>query len=311
LDGKAVVLLLSCCTLWGLNQIAVKLALPEVPPLTQLAIRCSGAAVLVLLWAALRQVPMGVNDRTLRPGVLAGTLFAAEFACIFVGLQFTSASRMTVFLYLAPFVVALGMPFIARHERLSALQWLGLAVAFCGVAVAFSEGLSAPAVGPRQWWGDALGILAAVLWGVTTLVVRASSLAGAAPEKTLAYQLGISGLLISAVVLAGPLPLWVDAARALSPLSIASLVFQTVVVTFASYLVWFWLVRHYAATRLASVTLLTPVAGLIFGVLILSEPLTPQLLAALSTVVVGLLLINRASAKPPAHPSNTTPNGDP
>jgi uncharacterized protein GlcG (DUF336 family) len=69
--------------------------------------------------------------------------------------------------------------------------------------------------------------------------------------------------------------------RPLSALAIGSLVFQTVVVAFASYLAWFWLVRHYPATRLASFTLLTPVAGLLFGVLLLSEPLTVPLLTGL------------------------------
>jgi drug/metabolite transporter (DMT)-like permease len=197
---------------------------------------------------------------------------------------------MVVFIYLAPFVVALGMPLIARGERLSALQWIGLATAFSGVAWAFAEAFSPTAAAPpRQWLGDALGVTAALLWGATTLTIRATPLSGAAAEKTLLYQLAVSGLLLA---LAAPLageswPLrW-------SALSLGSLVFQTVIVTFASYLTWFWLVRHYPATRISAFVLLTPVFGLAAGVTLLGEPLTMRLVVALLAVVTGLLLVNR------------------
>lgn len=289
LDAIAITVLLTCCTLWGLNQVAAKVAMADIPPLMQAGVRSLGAAVLVLLWARWRGVPMFAADATLRGGLIAGSLFAAEFACIFLGLQFTTASRMAVFIYLSPFVVALGMPFIAHSEKLKPVQWLGLTAAFAGVAIAFAEGFHAPAAGERQWLGDALGIAAAALWGATTLAIRASRLATAPPEKTLAYQLAISGVLLALAALATG-ERW---PAVMAPLSAGSMVFQTVIVTFASYLAWFWLVRHYPATRIASFTLLTPVAGLAFGVLLLDEPLTLRLLIALVAVATGLVLVNR------------------
>ncbi len=290
LDTLAVSLLLVCCTLWGLNQVAAKVALADVPPLTQAALRSLGAALLVLVWARWRGIALFGRDLTLRGGLLAGVLFAAEFACIFVGLQYTSASRMVVFIYLSPFVVALGMPLVARGERLRAGQWIGLAAAFAGVAWAFAEGFAPSAdAPPQQWFGDALGLGAAVLWGATTLVIRGTQLSSAAAEKTLLYQLALSGVLLAvAAPLAGEA--W---PRTWSAVSIGSLLFQTVIVTFASYLMWFWLVRHYPATRIAAFTLLTPVAGLGAGVLLLGEPLTTRLVIALLAVVLGLVLVNR------------------
>jgi drug/metabolite transporter (DMT)-like permease len=290
LDALAVGLLITCCALWGLNQVAAKAALAEVPPLTQAALRSAGAALLVLCWAKARGMTLFERDATLRGGLLAGALFAGEFACIFIGLQFTSASRMVVFIYLAPFVVALGMPLIARGERLSTLQWLGLAAAFAGVAWAFAEAFSPTATAPpRQWLGDALGVAAALLWGATTLAIRATPLSTASAEKTLLYQLAVSAALLA---LAAPLageswPLrW-------SGLALGSLAFQTVIVTFASYLTWFWLMRHYPATRISAFVLLTPVFGLAAGVTLLGEPLTLRLIVALAAVVLGLALVNR------------------
>jgi drug/metabolite transporter (DMT)-like permease len=293
LDALAIALLVVCCTLWGLNQVAVKLALAEVPPLTQASLRSLGAALLVLAWSRWRSLSLFDRDLTLRAGLAAGALFAAEFACIFIGLQFTTASRMVVFLYLSPFVVALGMPLIARAEHLSSLQWLGLGVAFAGVAWAFAEGFAPDAKAPpKQWLGDALGLAAAVLWGATTLVIRATRLGSVLAEKALLYQLAVSGSLLwlAAVAAGEPWP------RQWGVVTIASLGFQTVIVTFASYLAW--LVRHYPATRIAAFTLLTPVAGLAAGVLLLNEPLTARLVVALCAVVVGLALVNRRQDGP-------------
>ena len=196
---------------------------------------------------------------------------------------------MVVFIYISPFVVALGMPLFARSERLSPLQVAGLVVAFAGVAWAFAEGFSQQAAGPRQSLGDGLGVLAGVFWGATTLAIRGSRLGQASAEKTLFYQLAISGVaLLVAAASAAPPP-----HANLSWLAWGSLGFQTVVVSFASYLVWFWLIRRYPATRLASFTMLTPLFGLVLGALLLGEPVTARLVIALVTVATGILIVNR------------------
>jgi drug/metabolite transporter (DMT)-like permease len=293
LDGVAVITLVTCCALWGLNHSITKLTLEHLPPLLQAGLRSLGAALLVALWARWRGHSLSMRNGTLTGGLLAGTTFALEFACIFVGLQFTQASRMIVFIYLAPFVVALGMPLVARSERPTALQLLGLGVAFSGVAWAFAEGLTDSA-GPGQaqrWIGDALGLLAALLWGANTLTIRASRLATASPVQTLFYQLAVSGpLLVAASLLEGEV--WPAPGRlGLKPWLLMG--FQTVVVTFASYLVWFWLLRRYPAMRVSAFTLLTPLFGLLAGVLLLGEPLTLRLGVACAAVVLGIALVNR------------------
>ena len=292
LDAFAVVTIVFCCFLWGLNQVAAKAAMPEIPALWQAAARSIGGTVLVWLWAVSRGTPLFDHDGTLPGGLLAGVLFAAEFFCIFIGLQFTTASRMVVWIYIAPFIVALGMPLIAHSERLNPLQAAGLVLAFAGVAWAFSEGFSQPH-GPKQWLGDALGVLAGVLWGATTLAVRATRLGQASAEKTLLYQLAVSAvLLLAAAVLSGaPLP------QKVSTLAWMALLFQVVIVTFASYLLWFWLVRHYPATRLSAFTMLTPVFGLLLGAVLLSEPVTGRLLFALATVAAGIFIVNRVKPR--------------
>jgi drug/metabolite transporter (DMT)-like permease len=303
LDALALTVILACCATWGVAQVAAKVTLTEVPPLLQSGVRSLGAALLLLAWSRARGLQLGRpadappgRSPTRGPGLLAGLLFALEFGCIFVGLQYTTASRMVVFLYLAPFVVALGMPLIARNERLSAGQAAGLVLAFSGVVWAFAEGFTRPAAGPLQWLGDALGIAGALLWGLTTLLVRGTRLSSALPEKTLMYQLLVSGVALTAASVVSS-EVW---PRALSLQVSLLMLFQIAVVTFGSYLAWFWLVRHYPATRVSAFTLLTPLFGLLAGVLLLGDPLTLRLLVALAAVCAGIALVNLATRPAPA-----------
>ena len=288
LDGTAVLILLGCCLLWGLNQVAAKAALTEIGPLWQAALRSGVAGLLVWGFAAARGIALFGRDGSLKGGLLAGLLFAAEFACIFLGLQYTTASRMVVFIYLAPFVVALGMPLISPSEKLSLRQTVGLLIAFSAVAFAFGEGLQSSGK-PLQWIGDALGVAAALLWGGTTLAIRGTKLSSASAEKTLLYQLAISAVALAAgaAVSGEGFPI------AWSWRLLGLFGFQAVIVSFVSYLLWFWLIRHYPATKLSSFTLSTPLFGLLAGALVLAEPITPRLMLALAGLAAGIVMVNR------------------
>ena len=192
LDALAITLLIVCCAVWGGQQILIKTTVAEVPPLWQASIRTAGAVLLLRLWCRWRGVPLFQRDGTLGAGLLAGLLFTGEFVGIYIGLQNTSASRLTVFLYTAPFWVALLLPRWVPAERMRLLQWTGLAIAFAGVVLAFSESFGHST--SAQLRGDALGLAAGMLWGLTTLVLRTTRLATASPEKTLFYQVGIAAV---------------------------------------------------------------------------------------------------------------------
>lgn len=289
LDALAVSLLIACCLFWGFQQILIKATVAEVPPMWQASLRFVGATALLLGWCAWRGVALFARDGTLWPGLLAGALFAAEFACIYLGLRETTASRLTVFLYTAPFVVALLLPRFVPAERLSGWQWAGLAIAFLSVALAFAEGFGVAGAPATQWRGDALALAAGCLWGATTLVIRASAMGRAGAEKVLLYQVAVTALVMPLLSLA----LGERWSLSYSALAWGSLALQTVVGAFASYLAWMWLLAHYPATRLSSFTFLTPLAALVFGVTLLDEPLTARLVLALAGVGLGIVLVNR------------------
>lgn len=288
LDSLAVTLLLASCLFWGFQQILIKTTVPEVPPLWQASLRFGGATVLLWLWCRWRGVALFARDGTLRAGLLAGLLFTGEFTCIYLGLRDTTASRLTVFLYTAPFVVALLLPRIVPAERLRPLQWVGLVIAFAGVALAFGEGFLAGSTA-RQLRGDAMALAAGVFWGLTTLVIRGSKLATASAEKTLFYQVAVTTVVAPMLSLA----LGEQWSLAYSTYAWVSIGLQSAIGAFASYLAWMWMLRHYPATQMSSFTFLAPLFALVFGVVLLKEPLTAQLVVALAGVATGIVLVNR------------------
>jgi drug/metabolite transporter (DMT)-like permease len=299
LDALAIALLVACCLFWGFQQVLVKATLPEVPPVLQAAIRFMGATALLWAWCHHRGVALFERDGTLRAGLLAGVLFCGEFVCIYVGLQHTTASRLTLFLYTSPFWVAVLLPLFVPTERLRAVQWLGLGLAFAAVAFALQDGLrSHNGSSDAPTWqglpvgvllGDGLALASGVLWALTTVVIRATRLASISPEKLLYYQVTMSAVLLP-FVSAALGEVW---QFNVSAFAWGSLAIQTVAGAFASYLVWMWLLRHYPATRLGSFVFLTPVFAMVFGALWLGETVSTHTLAALVAVAAGIVLVNK------------------
>jgi drug/metabolite transporter (DMT)-like permease len=297
LDTLAVALMVVLSALWGFQQVAVKLAAPGISLVMQGALRSAIAAALVLAWAQWRRIPLWRPDGTLVPGLLAGVLFAGEFALIYAGLGHTTAARMVVFVYLAPVLTALGLSLFVPGERLTPIQWTGVALAFGGIVVAFGEGFTTDRT---TLLGDMFGLGAAIGWAATTVLIRATRLARVAATKVLFYQLAVSAALLPLVSLALREPGIV----ALTPITIASLAFQSVVVAFASYLTWFWLLTTYLAGRLAVFSFLAPLFGVAFGHLVLGDRITLAFLAAAALVGAGIALVNVRGA-PPAEYSQT------
>ena len=291
LDALAISLLLGCCLFWGFQQVLVKATIPDLPPVFQAAIRFAGASALLWLWARWRGVRLFERDGTLAAGLLAGSLFAIEFACLYAGLQYSAASRLTVFLYTSPFWVAVLLPLFVTAERLRPVQWLGLGLAVAAVVFALRDGLGASSH-PDQWLGDLLALSAGMMWGLTTVVIRGSRLTRVSPEKLLSYQVSVSTVTLPVLsLMLGERWVW-----QFSSFATTSLVLQTVVGAFASYLAWMWMLGRYPATKISAFVFLTPVFALLFGTLWLNEPVTLNLIASLSLVAVGIVLVNRKPA---------------
>jgi drug/metabolite transporter (DMT)-like permease len=286
LTPGAVALMLLLCLSWGFNQIAVKLVLPDVPPMLQALSRSVGALPVLLIIAWVRGVRLFARDGTLWPGLSAGLIFGIEFVLIYRGLTLTSASRAVVFLYTAPFFVALGSH-VFLGERLRASQWGGLALCFAGVALAI--GVPQANVDANVLFGDLLIVGGGALWAATTLLVKATALIKAPAEKSLGYQIALS---IPILTFAG----WITGEKITHVprlLSLSLLAYQAFWVVGLTFTLWVALVKAYSASKLSAFTFITPLFGVVASYFIMHDTLTLAFGAAALLVIAGLYLVNR------------------
>jgi drug/metabolite transporter (DMT)-like permease len=289
LDPLAAVIVTVLCLSWGLNQVAIKLAIHDIPPLVQALVRSLGAAIIVFAWMRWRKLPIFAHDGSLQTGLLCGVFFGLEFICIYHALNYTTATRAILFLYLAPFFVVVGIRWVMPADRFSSRQWIGLILSFAGMLLAF--GVPTPALDPRQIVGDLLSVAAALFWAMTTLLVKASRMSRISAEKMMMYQLAVSvPMLIGASWLVGER---MDLTTVPSAVALASVAYQTLYIVPVTYVIWFALIVRYSASRLSAFSFLTPLFGVAAGYLVLGDPLTPAFALAVLLVMAGLALVNR------------------
>lgn len=289
LDQTASSLMIVLCMVWGLQQVILKMAASDISPLMQIALRSGLAALLLLPLVLLDQKSQLMNPKNVKAGALVAVLFSLEFFLLAQALQLTSASHAVVLLYTAPIFVALGLHWKLPSERLTILQWTGIGIAFIGIVVTFirPQQIGVNTFQQQMLWGDLYALAAAIAWAATTVTVRLSSLAQAAVTQTLFYQLAGSFILLLglAFFMGQAVVQW-------TPLVIGSLTFHTLIVSFASFLAWFWLLRNYLASRLGVFSFLTPLFGIIFGVWLLDENIEANFIFGTALVLLGILVVS-------------------
>lgn len=285
-DTTAASLMLLFCVVLGFQQVAIKGVAEDISPLVQVGLRSAMAGMLVGALAYWRGIRWIDARRHWMPGLLVGLGFAAEFAFVAWGLTYTLASHMSVFLYTAPIFAALGLHLWVPGEQLSIRQWWGVGLAFAGMVIAMAP---SGAYTMDILIGDAMGLLAGLSWAATTVVIRRTSLSEAPAELTLSYQLSVAALLLLPVtVISGQL---MDAQ--FSSMAVASLGFQTLIISFAALLLWFTLLRRYRASQLGVFSFLAPLFGVLFGTLLLNESLSINFLIGGGVILVGIILVTR------------------
>jgi drug/metabolite transporter (DMT)-like permease len=287
LDATAIASMAALCLIWALQQIVLKATAGEIAPLMQIALRSGIASVLVWLVMLARGERLSLADGSWRAGLAVGLLFALEFLLLGESVRHTNASHLVVFLYTAPIFAALGLHWRLPEERLRPAQWLGILLAFGGIALTFFGRRAADTGASGMLLGDALAVLAGLAWGATTVLVRCTRLSKAPATQTLLYQLAAAFvLLLGAAFALG------ETTFTATPLAWRVLAFQSLIISFASYLAWFGLLRRYLASQLGSFSFLTPVSGIALGAWLLGEPIEPGFLAGALLVLAGIVLVS-------------------
>lgn len=284
IDMRAAAVMAVLCLIWGTQQVTIKSAAAQMSPILQLGVRSALAAMATLGLAAARGELRAMTRATVLPGLAVGVFFGLEFVFAGEALRRTSASHVTVYLYCAPLMIAFGLGLVHRDERLRPAQWLGVALAFSGVALTFL-GRGDPGLYPAMRLGDALALAGAASWAITAIVLRGSRLADAPATITLFYQLVGAGLLATTTALTlGETVVHADAVLALS------LVWQIAVVAFGSYLTWFALLRRYSATRLGVLSFQTPVFGVAAGIILMGDRIDGGFAIGACMILIGIVV---------------------
>lgn len=287
LDATALGLMVLLCLIWSMQQIALKATAADFSPVLQIALRSGIGALLVGSLMLSRRERLTTSHGIWKVGCLAGGLFALEFLLVGEAVRHTSAGHVVVFLYTAPVFAALGLHWKLPNERLAPLQWFGVGLAFAGIAVAFLLGDNNEADIGSTVWGDFLALLGGAAWGATTVLVRTTGLSSLPATQTLLYQL-LTGfaLLLPLAMLTG------HTVFNPTPLVWLSLGFNALIVSFASFLIWFGLLRRYLASRLGVLSFLTPLFGVALGVWLLAEPIEPGFIAGALLALTGIVLVS-------------------
>ena len=286
IDAFGGAVLLSFSLLMGLNQVMIKLVNAGLQPVFQAGLRSAFAFLPVLAFALLERRRLSLTDGSLWPGVLCGTFFAVEFMLLFQSVEYTSVARVSVFFYTMPFWVAAGAHFMIPGERLTRVRALGLALAVAGVALALLRNAS-PA-GPHALFGDLLSLIGAMFWAGIVFMARLTKLSRSSPEMLLLYQLAVSAVILLAVA-----PGFGPVIREMTLALAGIFAFQVIAVVCFGFLAWFWVLKIYPASDMASYSFLAPVFGVLFSWLILGEEISWAVIAALALVAAGIYLVNR------------------
>jgi drug/metabolite transporter (DMT)-like permease len=285
---SAGLLLALLCLLWGAQSVSIKFSNQGVPPLMAAALRSLVAGALVWAYAGIKGRKVAFPRGQARHALMIGILFGLEFLFLYWSLVYTPVSRSLIFLYTHPFWVALGAHLFLIGDRLSPVKLFGLVLAFIGVVAVFQ--VRSPELPPQYWIGDLMALTAAMSWAATTLYIKYIAVTVELDHiQTLFAQLSYSVPLLALGSVLFELPATLD----LSRMVLASLFYQSVVVAFASYLAWFWLIHRHTVSRLAAFTFMAPLFGVILGGLVLDEPLALSVWIGLACVAGGLYAVNR------------------
>lgn len=288
---RPVVTLLVLAMVWGANMAFVKLAQRQVTPLFMCGIRSLVATICLYLWMKYKREKIFPSKVLAWHGAVVGLLFGGEFAFIYVALKFTTASSTYILLYTAPFFAAIGAHVCLKGDRLSINKLLGLIIAFLGVAILLRGSL-------KFVWstlkGDVFALTGGFLWGMTSVYVKRFLADKAKPTQVLFYQLYFSTPLLFAMSFL----LEENYIMGFSSLTLYSILYQSIVVAFISYLCWFRLINSYQVSILHAFSFFTPVFGVIIsGILMLKEPLRLNTLVALIMVSIGTMISNMPSKR--------------
>ena len=289
-DFLAASFLIIFSILLGLNQVMVKLVNEGMHPVFQVALRSTFAIFPILIYCYILKKKIIINNGSLIPGIIAGILFAIEFIFLFTALDYSTVTRVSLIFYTMPVWLTLAAHFLIENDKLNLNKILGLIIALVGLVLAVYE----PTTGydTSQFYGDTYSLLASLCWATKAIMLKTTRLSKSTPETQLLHQLVVSGIILL------PLSMQLnDYVRNINLDLILIFSFQVIVIMCMGFIGWLWIMSKYSASSTSSFAFLTPIFGVLFGWLIMDDPINEQIYLSLFFTCLGIYLINKKGSK--------------
>ncbi|MBI5650270.1 MAG: EamA family transporter [Chloroflexi bacterium] len=286
-------MLIALGSIWGASYLFIKIGGAEIPPFTFVTGRALIAALALLVLLRARGESLPLNRRALKLFAVMGILNGAiPYTAITWGELSISSGLTAILVATVPLFTVIFAHWFTHDERMTPGKLIGIAIGFVGVVILFAPALQQHA--QKEFFGMFAIIIASASYGGAFIVVRKFML-GFSPAAASAGQL------LAGAIYMLPLSLLFDNPLALRPSfgALASLITLALFGTSVAYIIYYWLVEHTGATRASLVTYISPFTGVIWGALILSEPIEWQALVGLALIIAGIGLVNRKPA--PSH----------
>jgi len=284
MDARGAALAIFLCLLFGSNALAIKLSLFGLSPYACVTIRFLIASIIILVYARVKKIPLGLSAPEWAHAVAMGVIFGLQMAVFYVGITYTTVSHAGVLMNTQPFFVAIMAHFLLPDDRLTLRKISGIVLAFIGVSVLFS-GHGSTSSG--NLLGDALIMGSSFLWAAQTIYIkRFTDHWHSIPLVLHPMVLSIFIFLVFYLIFEGHTVQTIDTTVLLS------LFYQSVIVAGYGYIGWTELLLKYKATHLSVFVFTMPIVAVVLGIIFMGDPFSMKLLASLLLVAVGILIVN-------------------
>lgn len=292
---NASLFIIFLCILFGGNGVAIKMGFTGIGPFTGAGIRFSISVSALFIWAKANRIPLALNGSQARLLLVHCILFVCQVSCFHLGLARTTASHGALIANILPFGVLILAHFFIPQDHITWRKGMGVVLGFIGVMLLFMD---EPDLNADLKTGDMIILCAVLCWSISAVYLK-RIISGFNAVQVTFYPMVLG---IPVFFVAGWLfdPFMV---KTISPLVVKAILYQGLVTSAFGFVAWNTMLRKFGATSLHSFIFIIPLAGVTAGITLLDEPVTRHLLAAVSFILAGILVVNiRRKKKPPVVP---------
>ncbi|MDA8133904.1 MAG: DMT family transporter, partial [Desulfobacteraceae bacterium] len=278
---RASALTIFLCILFGANTVAIKLCLTGLGPFTAAGIRFVIAALAIYIWARLKKASLTLNRGQLGQMLILAAIFVVQLSCFYLGMGRTTASHGALISNVLPFIVLVLAHFFIPGDTITLQKGIGITLGFAGVLFLF---LDEQDLAGELKKGDLIVLAAVILWSSSAVYAKRIISGYNVAQITLYPIVFGTPFFFAGAFLWDP-----QMIGDLTPTVVTSLLYQAIVSASFGFIAWNSLLQRFGATALHSFIFIMPLAGVLFGVLILGETITPHLAVSILCIVAGVI----------------------